>query len=129
VRIKHAGLIACYGILFTALPVLAHHSFKAEFDETRPVTFYGIVTKLSWKNPHVMLNMDVKDESGRVANWEMELASPNGLLREGWKVDSLKPGDHVVVSGYAARDGSHIASGRKVVLGGKANSAIAQPGK
>ena len=128
-RIKHAALIACYGILFTALPVLAHHSFKAEFDETRPVTFYGTVTKLSWKNPHVMLNMDVKDENGRVANWEMELASPNGLLREGWKVDSLKPGDHVVVSGYAARDGSHVASGRKVVLGGKANSAIAQPGK
>jgi hypothetical protein len=129
VRIKQAVLIACYGILFTALPVLAHHSFKAEFDETHPVTFSGTVTKLSWKNPHVMLNMDVKDESGKVANWEMELASPNGLLREGWKVDSLKPGDHVVVSGYAARDGSHIASGRKVVLGGKANSAIAQPGK
>ena len=128
-RIKQAALIACYGILFTAIPILAHHSFKAEFDETHPVTFYGIVTKLSWKNPHVMLNMDVKDESGKVANWEMELASPNGLLREGWKVDSLKPGDRVVVSGYAARDGSHVASGRKVVLGGKANSAVSQPGK
>jgi hypothetical protein len=76
-----------------------------------------------------MLNMDVKDESGSVANWEMELASPNGLLREGWKVDSLKPGDRVVVTGYAAKDGSHIASGRKVVLGGKANSANSQPGK
>jgi hypothetical protein len=124
---KRAALIA--GILFTAFPILAHHSFKVEFDENHPVTIYGTVTKLSWKNPHVILNMDVKDESGKVANWEMELASPNGLLREGWKVDSLKPGDRVVVSGFAARDGSHVASGRKVVLGGKANSANSQPGK
>jgi len=129
VRIKQAALIACYGILFTAMPLLAHHSFKAEFDETHPVTFYGTVTKLSWKNPHVMLNLDVKDESGNVASWEMELASPNGLLREGWKVDSLKPGDRVVVTGYAAKDGSHVASGRKVVLGGKANPANSQPAK
>ncbi len=128
-RIKRTAWIALVGILSAAMPVLAHHSFKVEFDETRPVTFYGIVTKLSWKNPHVLLNIDVKDESGNLANWEMELASPNGLLREGWKVDSVKPGDRVVVTGYAARDGSHVASGRKVVLGGKANSAIAQPAK
>ena len=128
-RIKRTAWIALVGILSAAMPVLAHHSFKVEFDETHPVTFYGVVTKLSWKNPHVLLNIDVKDESGNLANWEMELASPNGLLREGWKVDSVKPGDRVVVTGYAARDGSHVASGRKVVLGGKANSAIAQPAK
>src|ERR1051325_7053199 len=98
VRINRALSITCLGLLFLVVPILAHHSFRAEFDETRPVTFSGIVTKVSWKNPHVVVNMDVKDESGQVANWEMELASPNGLLREGWRVDSLRPGDQVVVS-------------------------------
>jgi len=118
VRIDRAVSITCLGLLFLVVPILAHHSFRAEFDETRPVTFSGIVNKVSWKNPHVMLNMDVKDDSGQVANWEMELASPNGLLREGWRVDSLRPGDHVVVSGYASKDGSHVASARKIVVGG-----------
>jgi Family of unknown function (DUF6152) len=125
-------LIAGAGLLLAALPVLAHHSFKAEYDETHLVTFNGTVTKVLWKNPHVILSLDVKDDSGKVASWEMELASPNGLLRQGWKVDSLKPGDRVEVSGYGAKDGSHVANARKVVLGGKALSAVrddAGPGK
>ena len=110
-------------LLLAALPILAHHSFAAEYDEHHLVTLSGTITKVSWKNPHVMLNMDAKDDGGNLANWEVELASPNGLLRQGWKVDSLKPGDRVVVTGYGARDGSHLASARKVVLGGTAFSA------
>jgi hypothetical protein len=124
VRTKRPVLISGAGLLLAAMPILAHHSFKAEYDESRVVTFNGTVTKVSWKNPHVMLNMDVKDDSGKVANWEMELASPNGLLRQGWKVDSLKPGDRVVVSGYGARDGSHVVNARRVVIGGKALSTV-----
>lgn len=123
-RTKRPVLIAGAGLLLAAMPILAHHSFKAEYDETHLITLNGTVTKVSWKNPHVMLNMDVKDDSGKAANWELELASPNGLLRQGWKVDSLKPGDRVVVSGYGAKDGSHVANARKVILGGKAYSAV-----
>ena len=116
--------IAAAGFLLAALPVLAHHSFQAEYDENKVVTVNGKVTKVAWTNPHVILHMDVRDDSGQLANWQMELASPNGLLRQGWKLDSLKPGDQVTVSGYAARDGSHLLNARRVVLGGKAYSTI-----
>ena len=121
----HRGFgVAAAGLLLAALPVLAHHSFQAEYDESKLVTVNGKVTKVAWTNPHVILHMDVRDDSGKVANWQMELASPNGLLRQGWKLDSLKPGDQVTVSGYAARDGSHLVNARRVVLGAKAYSTI-----
>ena len=122
---RHRGFgIATAGLLLAAMPVLAHHSFQAEYDENKLVTVNGRVTKVAWTNPHVILHMDVRDDSGKVANWQMELASPNGLLRQGWKLDSLKPGDQVTVSGYAARDGSHLVNARHVTLGGKAYSTF-----
>ena len=123
-NIRRSFGIATAGLLLVAMPVLAHHSFQAEYDENKLVTVNGTVTKVAWNNPHVMLNVDVRDDRGKVANWEMELASPNGLLRQGWKLDSLKPGDQVTVSGYAARDGSHLVNARRVILGGKAYSTI-----
>ena len=112
------------GLLLAAAPILAHHSFMAEYDESRLITLSGTVTKVSWKNPHVTMNLDVKDESGNVTNWELELASPNGLLSQGWKVDSLRQGTHVVVSGFGARNGSHLANARKIVVGGTSYSAV-----
>jgi len=124
VNIRRSFGIATAGLLLVAMPAFAHHSFQAEYDENKLVTVNGTVTKVAWTNPHVMLNVDVRDDRGNVANWEMELASPNGLLRQGWKLDSLKPGDQVTVSGYAARDGSHLINARRVILGGKAYSTI-----
>lgn len=123
-KIRLSFGVATAGLLLVAMPVLAHHSFQAEYDESKLVTVNGTVTKVAWINPHVMLNVDVRDDSGKVANWEMELASPNGLLRQGWKLDSVKLGDQVTVSGYAARDGSHLVNARRVILGGKAYSTI-----
>lgn len=122
--IRRIVLKAAAGLLLAGMPTLAHHSFMAEYDETRPITLSGTITKVSWKNPHVTLNLDVKDEDGKVTHWKLELASPNGLLSQGWKVDSLKPGVHVVVTGFGARDGSHLANARKVVVGGTAYSTI-----
>jgi hypothetical protein len=115
---------AAAGLLLAATPSLAHHSFMAEYDETRVITLSGTVTKVSWKNPHVTLNLDVKDESGKVTTWELELASPNGLLSQGWKVDSLKQGTRVVVTGFGARNGSHMANARKIVVGATAYSTV-----
>jgi len=121
----HRSVLKSAGaLLLAALPTLAHHSFMAEYDETRLITLSGTITKVSWKNPHVTMYMDVKDESGKVTNWELELASPNGLLSQGWKVDSLKQGVHVAVTGFGARNGSHLANARKVVVGGTAYSAL-----
>src|ERR1700681_591630 len=115
-RAKVATFAACVGLLWAAAPVFAHHSFRVQYDESQTVTISGAVTKVIWKNPHVHLFVDVKDTGGRVSNWELELASPNGLLAEGWKVDSVKPGDQVTVIGYRARDGSNLANARKVSL-------------
>jgi hypothetical protein len=115
-RTKRLVLLATAALLMAALPVLAHHSFKAQYDETKPVTVKGTVTKVTWNNPHVLMFLDVKDDNGKVARWRLELASPNGLMSQGWKVDSLKPGDQVSASGFRARDGSNMANIRKVTL-------------
>jgi hypothetical protein len=113
---KRFVLIATAGFLLAVCPVVAHHSFKAEYDETKPITLVGTITKITWNNPHVLMYLDVKDEKGQVAKWELELASPNGLMSQGWKVDSLKQGEQVSVSGFRARDGSNMANIRKVTL-------------
>jgi hypothetical protein len=115
-RSNRLVLLAIAGLLVAAWPLAAHHSFKAEYDESKPVTLKGAITRIVWNNPHVLMYLDVKDDQGKTANWELELASPNGLLSQGWKVDSLKPGDQVSVTGFRARDGSNMANIRKVTL-------------
>ncbi len=117
-RTKLLVLLATAGLLMAALPLAAHHSFKAQYDETMPITLQGTITKITWNNPHVLMYLNVKGDNGKTAKWELELASPNGLMSQGWKVDSLKPGDQVSVDGFRARDGSHMANIRKVVLEG-----------
>jgi hypothetical protein len=97
-------------------PLLAHHSFAAEYDEKKPVTLKGVVTKVEWANPHARFYVDVKDAKGNVTNWNLELASPNVLVRSGWKRNSLQVGDAVEVSGSQAKDGSNMANARAVTL-------------
>ena len=104
------------GLLLAMLPVLAHHSFSAEYDSDKPVTLKGTVTKVEWTNPHARFYIDVKDQSGNVINWNLELASPNGLMRQGWTRHSLKVGDVVSVTGAMAKDGSNMANARTVTL-------------
>ena len=108
---------AAFIVLFlVSKPVLAHHSFAAEYDSKKPVELKGTVTKLEWINPHAWIHIDVKDESGKVTSWACELGSPNLLMRNGWRRDSLKAGDEVVVNGSGAKDGSHIANARTVKM-------------
>jgi hypothetical protein len=95
---------------------LAHHSFAAEYDAKKPVTLKGTVPKVEWTNPHARFYVDVKDESGAVANWNLELASPNVLSRNGWTRHSLNVGDVITVEGAQAKDGSQMANARSVVL-------------
>ena len=113
------SMVFLSGILLAlgAVPVLAHHSFAAEYDSNKPVTLKGAVTKMEWQNPHARFYVDVADEAGKVTNWELELGSPNGLMRRGWTRNSLKPGDTVTVEGYLAKDGSKLANARNVTLG------------
>src|ERR1700689_1986272 len=102
------------GLLLLALPLLAHHSFAAEYDSTKPVTLKGTVTKFDWVNPHSRLFVDVKDDAGTVTAWEFETGNPTVMQRNGWKRDTLKPGDTVVVTGFRAKDGANIAAASSV---------------
>ena len=94
----------------------AHHSFAAQYDANKPLTLKGAVTKIEWMNPHSRFYVDVKDEAGKTVNWNVELASPNVLLRQGWTRDSLKPGDVVTVEAAHAKDGSNMANAQRVTL-------------
>ena len=115
-RTKRAVTVAVVGLLLAATPVFAHHSFDAQYDGSKSVSVSGTITKVNWKKPHVDLNLDVKDHAGNVQNWVLEMGSPDVLLRQGWKVDSLKPGDHVTATGFRAKDGSPILNARKVTV-------------
>jgi DNA/RNA endonuclease YhcR with UshA esterase domain len=108
------GLAIVLGV--AAVPAIAHHSFAAEYDAAKPVTLTGTVTKVEWMNPHARFYIDVKDDTGKVSNWEFELGSPNGLMRRGWTRNSLKEGDVVTVDGSLAKDGSKLANARKIKL-------------
>jgi hypothetical protein len=102
--------IACVAWLASGLPAPAHHSGAAEFDSNKKIDLTGVVTKVEWTNPHAHFYMDVKDASGSVANWNLELASPNVLIRNGWKRNSIKPGDMVSVTGIRAKDSPNYGS-------------------
>ena len=100
------------------LPVTAwaHHSFAAEYDNKKPVELKGTVTSIDWVNPHAWIHLQVKDESGKMTPWDCELGSPNLLMRNGWRRDSIKPGDSIIVNGSAAKDGANIANARTVKM-------------
>jgi len=115
-RAKLRVLVAGLGLMVSAAPVLAHHSFEAEYDSKKPLQVQGTVTKMEWTNPHARFYVDVKDETGKVINWNFELGSPNVLVRQGWRRDSLKVGDVVTVEAYLAKDGSNLANARRVTL-------------
>src|SRR4026209_2701986 len=90
-----AVLAVCSGLLFTTVPIAAHHSFEAEYDRSQKVTLKGTVTKIEWQNPHGYDYVEVADANGAVVNWAIEVGAPNGLYRAGWRKDSLKIGDKV----------------------------------
>ena len=115
-RTKLAIATMMMGMLATGRPVLAHHSFSAEYDFAKPITLQGTVVKWELINPHGWITVDVKDTNGKVVRWAVETGNPNALLRAGWRKDSLKPGDEVTIEGYLAKDGTPTVNGVQVTM-------------
>jgi hypothetical protein len=102
--------------LLAAVPLVAHHSFSAEFDAAKPKTLKGWVTKIDWTNPHVWIYMNVKDESGAMSNWGFEMGPPHLLQGQGWSRTTLKIGDEIVVEGSMAKNGTKRVNARSVTM-------------
>ena len=114
-KVKIAVLVACLGLFSSGVALVAHHSFTTEYDGDKTFSFTGTVSKVEWTNPHVRFYVDVVDEAGEVATWNMELASPSALSRNGWTSRTLAVGDEVVVEGYAAKVAPNRGNVRTVV--------------
>ena len=102
------------GLVVSAVPASAHHSFAAEFDSNKPVTIQGNVTRIAWTNPHVWIYVMVPDEEGTMVNWGFEMGAPQQVRRQGWDRTTLKAGDEIIVDGFLARDGSPRMNARNV---------------
>ena len=103
-------------MLASSGPLVAHHSFAAEFDARRPVKLRGTVTKMEWVNPHSWIHIDVKNPDGSISKWMIEAGAPNSLIRRGWNKNSLPPGMEILVEGFQAKDGQLRANGRDVTF-------------
>lgn len=123
-KTKLAVLTGCVGLLVGALPVLAHHSFAAEYDNSKPVTIKGKVVRMDWVNPHSHLVLSVTNAEGKEEEWGAETPPPNGLYRAGWRKDMIKGGEEISVQGFLAKDGTNLmwaqsvtfADGRRLTL-------------
>ena len=102
--------------LLSAFPLLAHHSFSAEYDDSKPVKVTGVVTKVEWQNPHIWFYVDSKDETGKITHWAFSGGAPGQLMRRGIYKDVIQPGMTIHVDGFRAKDGSNNANGAKVTF-------------
>lgn len=123
------------GVLVTAAPVAAHHSFAAKYDGTKPITLRGTISRMIWGNPHGHLYIDAKRPDGEVVTWDLELGGAAALYRRGWRKPDLPIGANVTVQGYLAKDGTasanatvvRLADGRELFAGSPGTGAPGEP--
>ena len=113
-KTKFGVLVAVFSLLSSGVGLFAHHSFSTEYDGGKTFNFKGTVSKVEWTNPHVRFYVDVV-EDGKTNTWNMELASPSALARNGWTSRTLKVGDQVTVQGYAAKVAPLRGNARSVI--------------
>ena len=108
--------VTCAGAMTHARPLIAHHSFAAEFDASQPVRLEGAVSRVEWRNPHAWIYLAVANPAGSDVTWAIEASSPSALARRGLGRQSVLPGMTVTVSGYRAKNGTPTARGRDLTL-------------
>jgi hypothetical protein len=119
-----------FGLLLAiagSMPVVAHHSFAAEFDDTQPLKLTGTITKVEWSNPHIWYYVDVKNPDGTMTTWALSGGAPGQLMRRGITKDLLQVGSTVVVEGFRAKDGSTNGFGSRITYPDGRNVLTATP--
>jgi hypothetical protein len=113
----------------------AHHSFAAEYDAKKPISLSGAIVIVDFVNPHAWIYVDVKEADGKVVRWNVEMGSPNSLIRRGFTKNSVPVGTQVVIDGYRAKDGSRtvnsttvkLPDGRRLFTGSSGTGAPVDP--
>lgn len=113
-RLAHLLVLAAG---MAAGPLFAHHGTGISYDLNAPlVTIHGVVTEFAWRNPHVSIFIDVKDDKGNVVNWGIEHNNVNSLAKLGWNRNTLKPGQEVTAVIHPSRSGAPVGLTVKVIL-------------
>ena len=123
-KTRFAVLAGCLALLAVAVPLSAHHSFAAEYDNSKPVSIKGKAIKMDWVNPHSHLVFEVTTPDGKTEQWSAETPPPNGLYRAGWRQSMIKGGEEITVNGFLSKDGTNLmwaqsvdfADGRRITL-------------
>jgi hypothetical protein len=87
--------------------VMAHHGV-AGYDLTKTITLHGTVSKFDWSNPHVVVFVDAKNDSGEMQHWTIEFAAPVHMARAGWSKNAMKAGDDITIDTHPSRNGAPI---------------------
>ena len=119
-------LLAAVGslVIFSG-SAMAHHGV-AGYDMTKTITVHGTVSKFDWSNPHVVVYVDAKNDTGEMQHWTIEFASPVHMVRAGWSKNSMKTGDEIVIDTHPSRNGAPVGISStitfilKVVVNGQA---------
>jgi hypothetical protein len=100
--------------VIAAAPLSAHHAWP--IDRSKEVTVKGTVTAFNWSNPHVMIDLEVKTDAGKIEKWNIGGPSTERMTGNGWDRNTLKPGDVITGVGYRHSDGSNVVQLQKIVL-------------